>query len=123
MEVYSLQPDQIALDIQVTQRALRIDAAIPCGLIVNELVSNALKHAFPNGRKGRISVQFSPDEGDSASLLVCDDGVGLPNGFSFQSKNTLGTQLVYLLSRQLGGTVTARSAGQTCFRVQIPLIP
>jgi len=108
---------------------LPIDAAIPCGLIVNELISNALKHAFPGHRGGRILVSFAQEAGSQAVLTVEDNGVGLPEDFSFERSETLGVQLVSMLAGQLGGRVRverqcggfANGEGRTCFEVRFPL--
>ncbi len=82
---------------------LSADLAIPCGLIANELITNAFKHAFPGGR-GRIGVAFTQRE-DQLVLRVTDDGVGLPSGFDLASLTSLGLQLVQTLSEQIGGAL------------------
>ena len=84
IQSYSVQPEQVALAFHVAEVRLPIDAAIPCGLIVNELISNALKHAFPDGRKGTIHISFMQDNDNHATLAVEDDGVGIPDGFNFE---------------------------------------
>jgi two-component sensor histidine kinase len=81
---------------------LDITRAIPCGLIANELISNALKHAFPGGRQGEILVAIMK-EGDQISLSVKDNGVGLPPDFNLQDKHMLGLQIMTTLVNQLGG--------------------
>ena len=102
---YELEPDQVALDITVDDIAIDIDTAIPCGLIVNELVSNAYKHAFPDGRKGRIEVTLHGSENRLSSIAVRDDGVGFQTPIEVAKARSLGLQLVTSLSKQLGGTV------------------
>ena len=78
---YGVNPDRIALLVQAEQVLFPINAAIPCGLIVNELISNALKHAFPDGRGGEIRVGLSTEpDGATVVLSVADDGVGIPEG-------------------------------------------
>lgn len=121
IEIYSVRPDQVALSIKVADVALPLDIAIPCGLIVNELISNALKHAFPNGRRGSIRVELRNEDGKTVTLSVEDDGIGLPADFNFDNDQTLGVQLVHMLSQQLGGTVTATRTDWTRFRVRFPL--
>jgi PAS domain S-box-containing protein len=91
--------------------SLGIDAAVPCGLIVNELVTNALKHAFPGG-SGRVEVRMRRD-GALVEIAVADDGVGLPAGFDLAQVATLGLHLVRSLSRQLQATVLLERAGGT----------
>ncbi len=82
--------------------ALDLDRAVSLGLIVNELVSNSLKHAFRDGHGGRIEVKMTK-RFDRCTLTVTDDGVGLPQGW--QSRGTLGLQLVHDLAEQLRGRV------------------
>jgi two-component sensor histidine kinase len=83
---------------------LGLDQAIPCGLLVNELVSNCLKHAFPDGRAGEVRVELQPVAGGPAvRLRVADNGVGLPAGFDLKRLTSLGLQLAPDLARQMGG--------------------
>jgi len=121
IQSYSVQPEQVSLVIHVAEVKLPIDAAIPCGLIVNELISNALKHAFPDGRKGTVRICFTHDNDGHATLSVADDGIGIPHDFSFENSNTLGVQLVYLLAGQIAGTVAVARVPQTSFVVRFPL--
>jgi len=87
---------------------LDVHQAIPAGLILNELVSNALKHAFPGGRCGSIAVEGERRDG-TVTLVVRDDGVGLPAGFPAGGNRTLGLQIVEILARQLHGALTVES--------------
>lgn len=90
---------------------LDIEHAVPCGLLVSELVSNAYKHAFPGDRGGQVRVAVR-EEGKAIVLEVADDGVGIPEGIDFRGRSTLGLQLVDRLTKQLRGVVTlARSSG------------
>ena len=83
---------------------------MPCGLIVNELASNALKHAFPNGRGGEVTVALAHDAATGvACLRVADTGVGLPAGLDWRQSRSLGLRLVQMLAGQMHGTVTATS--------------
>ena len=107
-----LQTSQaVTVDIDVEKGLLLgIDQAIPCGLIVNELVSNALKHAFPSGQ-GRVSVTFSKSHNDDEYRLVIeDDGTGLPPDIDLQRSDFLGLKLVSLLVEQLHATVSVEPA-------------
>jgi PAS domain S-box-containing protein len=115
---YMTDPERINLNIDVGHLQLDIDRAIPCGLIVNELVSNALKHAFPGERSGAISIGISEDKEDRITLTVADTGVGMPPGLDFSKTETLGLQLVNMLARQLGGQVSMESASGTAFTVR-----
>ena len=84
---------------------LNISTAVPCSLIVNELVSNSLKHAFPGGRPGRLTVRVAALDDGQVSLLVADDGIGLPPDFDLARTDSLGLQIVSLLVDQLGGSI------------------
>jgi PAS domain S-box-containing protein len=108
---YGVNPDALALSVEAENIPLSVDAAISCGLIVNELVSNSLKHAFPHGRKGVVVVRLQETAGN-VTLEVSDDGVGVPRHIDFRNPATLGLKLVTILTEQLRGTVELdRSAG------------
>jgi PAS domain S-box-containing protein len=108
--------DTIALQLDISAAHFGVDTAIPCGLIVNELVSNALKYAFPNGRGGQLQVSLHPAI-EGWRLEVADDGVGLPPSVDFRNSDTLGLQLVGILATQLHGTLALDRAHGTRFRV------
>jgi PAS domain S-box-containing protein len=103
---HGVDPQRIQLTSTVEHMSLTIDTAIPCGLLVNELVSNALRHAFPPGRAGHLWVTLRREVDGQLRLTVRDDGVGLPEGIDFQTTNSFGLRLVGLLARQLRATVT-----------------
>jgi two-component sensor histidine kinase len=88
--------------------SFNIDTAIPCALIINELVSNALKYAFPNGRNGEILIRMNQVGSDNLSLVISDNGVGFPKKFTWEQTDSLGLQLVRSLTDQLKGTVEYR---------------
>jgi two-component sensor histidine kinase len=92
-----------------------IDRAVSCGLIINELVSNALKHAFPDGRPGHIEVGLSLQDDRRCVLTVRDDGIGLHAGSG--KPDTLGLQLVQDLTRQLRGTIAVTHEGGSSFTI------
>lgn len=94
---------------------LDVNLGIPCGLIVNELVSNSLRHAFPAGRRGRVKVGFSRDGAGDYRLLVADDGIGLPVDFEFPGNASMGLKLVQILAGQLGAVLTVERSGGTSF--------
>jgi len=85
--------------------ALNVESAIPCSLIINELVSNSLKHAFPQGRNGEIKVEMKKVYGDKIMLTVQDNGIGIPEQSGFNETKSLGLQLVNTLIAQLDGTI------------------
>jgi len=94
-----------------------IDSAVPCGLIVNELVSNSLKHAFPEGRGGEIHISLHSDDTDTITLVVGDNGVGPPEGLDVRKAESLGLQLVVSLVNQLGGSIDIDTRGGTQFTI------
>jgi len=103
----------VSLETDIQAIRLSVDVAIPCGLIVNELVSNSLKHAFPDGRKGVITIAMRADGPDSYLLKVEDTGIGMTDAFDPQQGNTLGLNLVSVLVQQIDGTVKIESRNGT----------
>ena len=94
-----------------------VNAAVPCGLILNELVSNALKHAFSGCDDGEVNVSLHDGERGRVCLSVRDNGMGLPEGFDWQQGGSLGLRLVKMLAQQLGGTIETGPGPGTEFRV------
>ncbi len=115
----------VTLNVGIHDVYFDVNTAVPCGLIVNELVSNSLKHAFPDGRVGTISVSVTADQEAAVSregqaiytLTVSDNGVGTPKDFDFRHTESLGMQLVNTLTEQLGGSVELESTGGTAFKI------
>jgi PAS domain S-box-containing protein len=107
---YGANSAKVAIKTDVDSVSLGINAAIPCGLIINELVSNALKHAFPENRGGEICIDLRRRDG-TFELVVSDDGVGFPNDVDFRNTESLGLQLVNTLTSQLGGTIELEANG------------
>ncbi len=97
---------------------LNIDTAIPCGLIINELVSNALKYAFPAGGEGNIDVAIQSNNGDAFTMTVHDNGVGLPEEVNIANTETLGLQLVNMLAAQHNAEVEIHRNGGTTFKIK-----
>jgi PAS domain S-box-containing protein len=100
-----VSPQGIRLELAIQDAALAVDRAIPCGLILNELIANALAHGFPDGRQGTIRVELEPRDGGALRLAVIDDGVGLPASFDAARSSSLGLQLVRTLAEQLGAAL------------------
>ncbi|TAN39436.1 MAG: sensor histidine kinase, partial [Nitrospirae bacterium] len=117
----NLGQDRIALRLDIEDISLGIDTAIPCGLIVNELITNALKYAFPGERTGEIQVRLrvleaASDAGAEYELTVSDNGVGIPESLDLNQVKSLGLYLVTTLARhQLQGTVQLNRTGGTGF--------
>ena len=101
---YAFNSNTLTLKLDVEDIFLDIDRAIPCGLIVNELVSNSLKHAFSDGESGETCVELQLINNNIA-LIVSDNGVGIPEDFSLENTNSLGLQLVDALTSQLEGRI------------------
>lgn len=117
--VYRQQAHHVAVRLDARDAFLDIDHAVPCGLLVHELVSNALKHAFPDGRAGEIRVEVRTENGQT-KLSVSDDGAGLPEAVDFRRAKSLGLQLVNTLVKQLKGTINLDSRQGTAFEVIFP---
>ena len=116
------QPGFIRLDLDLASAQVKFDQAIPCGLLVNELISNCLKHGFPSGRSGGILVELQPVDGGLLRLSVSDTGVGLPADFESKRRQSLGLQLVSDLAKQLGGPleITGGPGTGAVFAVTFP---
>jgi PAS domain S-box-containing protein len=112
---------RIEMDADIENLSIEIQHAIPCGLLVNELLSNVMKHAFPGGRSGKVTVSFKRENGDHGVLRVLDDGIGLPPGFSLDTTRSLGLQLAQSLASQLNGKLVVQSVHGTQFELQFPL--
>jgi two-component sensor histidine kinase len=110
--------EAVKLEVQVGDVALAVDKAIPCGLILNELITNALKHAFPQERPGTVRVELDQAADGRVKLAVRDDGVGLPADLDIRHSDTLGMQLVSTLAEQLAAKLeVSRSDAGTSFEV------
>jgi len=109
--------DNIHLNMDVGDILLDINTAVPLGLIVNELVSNSLKHAFPNDLAGEVNVEFYR-EGEQYHFIVSDTGVGFPEDLDFEKTNSLGMRLVNTLVDQIGGTMELKQDNGTCFKIK-----
>lgn len=117
LATYGVNPDAITLSITAEDVPLSVDEAISCGLIVNELVSNSLKHAFAARRGGHIRIELRATE-SQVKLLVADDGVGIPEGLNFREPSTLGLKLVCIFTEQLSGTIELDRSAGTCFAIR-----
>ena len=102
---------------------LAIDTAIPCGLIISELVTNTLKYAFPEGRRGELYLGLGAVDDGNLRLQVKDNGVGFREGFDWRESDSLGLQLVSTLTSQLHGTIEVDGQGGTSFVITFPNEP
>ena len=115
---YGVNVENINLELNLDEVTLKLDTAIPCGLIINELVSNALKHAFPNKAKGIIYIDLHFGEDKYYTLTIRDNGIGLPCNWEVKAVNSLGLKLVEILAKQLEGTLQVNSHFGTEFSLR-----
>jgi two-component sensor histidine kinase/CheY-like chemotaxis protein len=114
---FGMAPGRIRLVFNLESVRLEIERAIPCGLILNEFVSNAFKHAFPDGRTGEICVSLRQDQGSNL-MTVKDSGVGLPKGRASRDAASVGLKIADTLARQLGGSIEATSGPGARFELR-----
>jgi len=115
-QFYGMKGKGITFTTDMKDISLDINTAIPAGLIINELVSNSLKHAFPGGREGEISIAIKR-ENKSLSILFKDNGVGIPQDFDWRNAKSLGLRLVVSLVEQLSGTIELDRTAGTAFNI------
>jgi two-component sensor histidine kinase len=118
---YGVDSSRIQMDIDIMDVFIDMDTAVCCGLIVNELVSNALKYAFPSDRQGRVCVHFSKDQDQTFRLMVNDDGVGLPALEDWATSSTLGFRIVRALINQIRGDLVVAPPPGTSFQLRFPV--
>jgi len=119
---YQVNDTKIARIIDVTDRKVPISVGVYVGLIINELLSNAIEHAFSEGKDGKIEVDLTAPDSGRVNLRVSDDGVGLPPGFDINAANTLGLRLVKILVEdQLQGRLEVISDEGVTFNMEFDL--
>ncbi|MCZ7400589.1 MAG: ATP-binding protein [Candidatus Methanoperedens sp.] len=112
------QKSNIQIDINVENIPIKIDYAVPCGLIINELVTNSLKYAFPDGRQGKIQISVTSNDNNMIRLSISDDGVGIPEDVDIRNTKTLGLELVTSLAEgQLHGEIILNRENGTEFQI------
>ncbi|MEH1969205.1 PAS domain S-box protein [Nostoc sp.] len=115
---YQICPGKIALETDIDPLNLNVDQAIACGLVINELISNALKHAFPNQQVGTISIALR-NVGNNIEMTIRDNGIGLPDNLDWRNTDSLGLSLVHdLVTEQLEGDITLERDRGTVFKIQ-----
>lgn len=102
---YSVHSEQVEINLEADKLNLGMDLILPVGLIINELLTNSLKHSFPNGRNGIINISLKNTGRKNFSIILSDNGIGFPPDFEMKSKNTLGVFLVKTLVKQLNGEI------------------
>jgi PAS domain S-box-containing protein len=115
--VIGVAPGCVSLDLAIDDIALGVNKAIPCGLILNELITNALKHGFPNGRRGTVRVALCRVGEGKLQLSVQDDGVGIPAGLDIRQTESLGMHLICTLAEQLGAELEIARDNGTSMKV------
>jgi PAS domain S-box-containing protein len=116
---YGIDTGNITLNINVENVYLGIDSGIPCGLIINELVTNCLKHAFPDGGKGEMKISLRSIGEDMIELLISDNGIGIPKDLDFENTQSLGLYLVKMLAEnQLQGEIHLDRSKGTEFKIK-----
>lgn len=112
--IYVTDPNNIKLYMDIDDVMLDINTAIPLGLIVNELLSNSMKHAFPNNKQGKIDIKFRLNDGNY-SMIVSDNGVGFPQDYNIQNSDFLGLKIVNSLTEQIDGEIKIEVSNGTKF--------
>lgn len=111
-------PEGIALGLDIEDVTLNVNTAIPCGLILNELILNSLKHAFPEGRRGEVDISLRSTGPGRFVMRVADNGVGFPEGLDFRKARTMGLEIINTLVGQVEGTIELDRRGGTAFTVE-----
>jgi len=118
-QYYGVNTGTIASNINVENVSLEVDSAIPCGLIINELVTNSLKYAFPEGRKGELKLSLRPIDDNMVELIIGDNGIGIPEELDFRNTDSLGLHLVTILvENQLHGEISLDRSNGTEFKIE-----
>ena len=116
-DAYGIEPARIRLNVRAHDIALGIDMAVPCGLIINELVSNTLKHAFPTDSRGTLEIVIARRDANRMEIVVSDDGIGMDKAHTQAEKKTLGLRLIDTLTAQLDGTLDIQTDHGTRFAI------
>ncbi len=117
VQVYRPQRGLIRLETDFDEVTLDISSAMPCGLLLNELISNALKHAYPDNRAGVVRIGLKRGPGGRIEIRVADDGIGLPADLDFRKAESFGLQIVNLLVGQLDASIELDRSNGTAFTV------
>lgn len=119
-ETFSHEDTDIRFKKDIAPVSLTVKQAVPCGLLLNELITNAYKHAFPAHSEGTISITLTQND-DMISLTVADNGVGLPEDFDYEKPSSLGITLIHTLVRQINGTLTIEKEPATKFLISFKM--
>lgn len=119
--IFNIPSGAIRTVIEIAEQPISITTAIPLGLIINELVTNALKYAFPSDQKGEIRIVLTYERNNDYVLTVRDNGIGLPNNFRIDAAKSFGMQLVSILISQLGGLLNVRNDNGVVYTIQFSI--
>jgi two-component sensor histidine kinase len=119
---YCVNPSRVTMAVDVAPTHVGVDRAIPCGLILNEFLSNSLKHAFRDGRQGTIRIWLHRTDDNWAELEVSDNGIGFSADFQWEEGRSLGLKIVKTLVQQLRGELSVSGDGGGRFRLRWPLL-
>lgn len=119
-ETFGHEDTDIRFEKEIAPVSLTVKQAVPCGLLLNELITNAYKHAFPAHSEGMISIKLTENDG-MLSLTVADNGVGLPEDFDYEESSSLGITLIHTLVRQINGSLTIESEPKTKFQINFKM--
>jgi len=114
---YANQDAPIAINVDADGIGFDMDTAMPCGLLITEIVSNSLKYGFPNNREGEINIQFRKVPEKKVLMTIADNGIGLPDGFDIEKSESLGMQLIIALTSQLDGELKFSGESGTRFSI------
>ena len=117
VETYHVDESKVHLYMKINDLELSLDDSIPCGLIINEIISNSLKHAFPNGKEGNISIEMFKEDNGTIHLKIADDGIGFPEGVVPKNQDTFGFLLLYSLVDQLEAEIEVHNKEGVSFHV------
>lgn len=115
-DIYAMGSDKVKINIDVDEIMLDINTAMPLGLIINELLNNSLKHAFPDNISGTITIIFNKSD-DQFKLIIKDDGIGFPQDLDYEKAESLGLELINSLTRQIDGKLELNSTNGTEFKI------
>lgn len=110
--------DNIELILNIEKNSLKIDHVVPFMLIINEMIANSLKHAFPGDRKGEIRISLCPKDENMIELEISDNGVGIPSDMDFRTTDSLGLRIITGLANQLGGQIVLDRSRGTDFKIR-----
>jgi two-component system, sensor histidine kinase PdtaS len=115
--IFGTESKNIRIKVNCENAMLGIETIIPCGMLVNEIITNSVKHAFPGNKRGEIKVTFRKADGDKYRLTVSDNGVGIPGGVDIADAKTLGLQLIETLAKQLEAKTELHGKNGTEYRI------